>query len=186
MLLTRHYDQRPFDETVCNSIIANGGVKNHQKRCKMFAMKDSSNMVQNLVVCAMQGIRFGSINCLRWGGTKETGSQMKVCAIYSIRFTRMNYLWLGNTKEMVSQIKVCAIYGMGFSRMNCLRWDKRTEMVQYNKMCVIRDKQVCNQKCVRRPIITPTIAANNPCVLWANTCWYAIVSDWWNHDRRVP
>ena len=27
MLLTRHYDQRPFDETVCDAIIANGGVK---------------------------------------------------------------------------------------------------------------------------------------------------------------
>ena len=27
MLLTRHYDQRPFNETVCDAIIANGGVK---------------------------------------------------------------------------------------------------------------------------------------------------------------
>ena len=25
MLLTRHYDQRPFDETVCDAIITNGG-----------------------------------------------------------------------------------------------------------------------------------------------------------------
>ena len=65
MLLTRHYDQRPFDETVCDAIIANGGVKNHQKRCKMFVMEDASNTVQILVVCAMQGIRFSSINCLR-------------------------------------------------------------------------------------------------------------------------
>ena len=31
MLLTRHYDQRPFNETVCDAIIANDGVKNHQK-----------------------------------------------------------------------------------------------------------------------------------------------------------
>ena len=45
MLLTRHYDQRPFDETVCDAIIANAGVKNHQKRCKMFAMMDASNTV---------------------------------------------------------------------------------------------------------------------------------------------
>ena len=96
-------------------------------------MEDASNTVQILVACAMQGIRFSSINCLRWGGTKETGSQMKVCAIYNIRFTRMNCLWLGNTKETVSQIKVCAIYDMRFTWMNCLRWDKRTEMVQYNK-----------------------------------------------------
>ena len=38
MLLTRHYDQRPFDETVCDASIANGDVINHQKRCKTFAM----------------------------------------------------------------------------------------------------------------------------------------------------
>ena len=31
MLLTRHYDQRPFDETVCDAIIANGGVKTVKK-----------------------------------------------------------------------------------------------------------------------------------------------------------
>ena len=27
MLLTRHYDQRPFDETVCNALITDGDVK---------------------------------------------------------------------------------------------------------------------------------------------------------------
>ena len=32
MLLTRHYDQRPFDETVCDAIIANGDVKNPYKK----------------------------------------------------------------------------------------------------------------------------------------------------------
>ena len=31
MLLMRHYDQRPFDETVCDAIITNGGVKNPSK-----------------------------------------------------------------------------------------------------------------------------------------------------------
>ena len=186
MLLTQHYDQRPFDKTVCDAIIANGGVKKRQKRCKTFAMEDASNTVQILVACAIQGIRFSSINRFRWGGTKQTGSQMKVCAMYSIRFTRMNYLWLGYTKEMVSQMKMCAMYGMRFTWMNCLRWDKRTETVQYNKMCVIRGKQVCNQKCVRRSIITQTIAANKQCVLWANAWWYTIVSGWWNHHRRVP
>ena len=156
MLLTRHYDQRPFDETMCDVIIANGGVKNLQKRCKTFAMTDA-NTVQILVARAMQGIRFTSINCLRWGGTKET----------------------------VSQIKVCAIYGMWFTRMNYLRWDKRTEMVQLNKMCVIRGKQVCNRKCVGRPITTQMIPVNKPCVLWANDFWCTIVSDWWNHHRWV-
>ena len=65
ILLTRHYDQRPFAETVCDAIIANGGVKNRKKRCKTFAMTDASNTVQVLVACAMKGIRFSSINCLR-------------------------------------------------------------------------------------------------------------------------
>ena len=31
MLLTRHYNQRPFDEIVCDAIIANGGVKTVKK-----------------------------------------------------------------------------------------------------------------------------------------------------------
>ena len=53
LLLTRHYGQRPFDKTVCDAIIANGGVKNHQKRCKTFAMTDASNTVQILVACVM-------------------------------------------------------------------------------------------------------------------------------------
>ena len=58
----------------------------------MFAMEDASNTVQILVACAMQGIRFSSINYLRLGGTKETGNQMEVCVIYNIQFTQMNYL----------------------------------------------------------------------------------------------
>ena len=154
MLLTRHYNQRPFYKPMCHSIITNGGVQTHQKGCKTFVMEDASNTVQILVACAMQGIWFSSINYLRWGGKKETGSLMKACAMYSIRFTRMNCLWLADTKETISQIKVCAIYGMRFTRMNCLCWDKRIEMVQYNKMCVIGGNHVYNQKCVRRPIIT--------------------------------
>ena len=51
MLLTRHYDQRPFHETVCDALITNGDVKKHQKRCKTFAMEDASNMVQISCVC---------------------------------------------------------------------------------------------------------------------------------------
>ena len=121
-------------------------------------MTNASDTVQKLVVCAMWGIRLIYTNYLRWDITTETGCQIKVCAIYGIQFTQMN----------------------------CLRWAKRTETVQHNKMCVIRGKQVCNQKCVGRPITTLTIPVNKPCVLWANGCWYTIVSDWWNHHRRVP
>ena len=77
-----------------------------KKRCKTFAMAEPSNTVQILVACAMWGIRFSSMNCLRWGGRIETGSEMKVCVIYGIQSTRINCLWLGNTIEMVSQIGV--------------------------------------------------------------------------------
>ena len=79
-------------ETVCDAIIKNGGVRKPSKMCKTFAMTDASNTVKILVACAMQGIRFSSINCLRRVGTEETGSQMKACAIHIIRFTRMNCL----------------------------------------------------------------------------------------------
>ena len=128
MLLTWHYDQRPFDEIVCDATITNGGVQEPSKRCKTFAMVEPSNTVQILVACAMLGMRFSPMNFLRWGGTKETGSLMKASAIYNIRFTRMNCLWLDYTKEMVSQIKVCVIEGIRFRRINCLRLGNRTEM----------------------------------------------------------
>ena len=32
MLLTRHYDKRPFNETVCDAIISNSGVRNPSKK----------------------------------------------------------------------------------------------------------------------------------------------------------
>ena len=32
LLLTRHYNQRPFNETVCDALIANGGVKKPSKK----------------------------------------------------------------------------------------------------------------------------------------------------------
>ena len=84
MLLTQHYDHRLFDETVCDALIANGDVKNPPKRCKSFAMVDTSNMVQILVTCMMRGIRFNSMNYLRCGRRTKAGSQMKVCAIHDI------------------------------------------------------------------------------------------------------
>ena len=137
-------------------------------------------------VCVMYNIRFTRMNCLWLGKTKEKGSHMKVCAIYIIRFTQMNYLWLGNTKETVSQIKgVCDIrHAVHSDELFALRHENRN--VQMNKMCVIRGKQVCNRKCGRGPITTQTITPIKMCVLWANDCWYTIVSDWWKHHRRVP
>ena len=137
MLLTRHYDQRPFDESVCDALIANGDVKTHQKRCKTFAMADTSNTVRILDACAMRGIRLIHTNYLRWDRTTKTGSQIKVCAIYVIQFTPMNVLWWGGTTEMGSQMKVCAIYGIQFTRINYLWWGGTTEMGSHMKVCAM-------------------------------------------------
>ena len=116
--------------------------KKRLKRCKTFAMEDASNTVQILVACAMQGIRFSSINYLRWGGTKETGSQMKVCAMYNILFTRMNCLWLGSTKEMASQIKgVCDIrHAVHSDELFTLRHERRNGS---NEQDVCDMRQTC-------------------------------------------
>ena len=43
------------------------------------------------------------------------GSYIKVCAIEGIRFRRINCLRLGNRTEMVSQIKVSAIDRIHFT-----------------------------------------------------------------------
>ena len=48
MLLTRHYVQRPFNETMCDALIANGDVKKTRK-------------VQN--VCDGRAIKHGSYFC---------------------------------------------------------------------------------------------------------------------------
>ena len=52
-------------ETVCDAMIANGGVGKPSEMYNTFVMTDASNTVQILVACAIQGIRFSSINCLR-------------------------------------------------------------------------------------------------------------------------
>ena len=52
-------------ETVCYAIIANRAVCYLSEMYKTFAMTDASNTVQVLVACAMKGIWFSSINCLR-------------------------------------------------------------------------------------------------------------------------
>ena len=52
-------------ETVCDAIIANGGVRKPSKMYKMFAMTDESNTVQILVACAIQATQLTRSNCLR-------------------------------------------------------------------------------------------------------------------------
>ena len=52
MLLTRYYNHT-YEETVCDALITNRDVKNHQKRYKTIAMAEPSNTIHILVVCAI-------------------------------------------------------------------------------------------------------------------------------------
>ena len=113
-------------------------------------MMDASNTVQILVECAMKGIRLIQQNCLRWGRTTETGSQINVCAIYGIQFAPMNCLLLGSATKTVSRIKVCVIYDIRFTRTNYFQLGNTTETVQLNKMCVIHGKQPTRMNGARR------------------------------------
>ena len=92
MLLTRHYDQRPFDETVCDAIIANGGVKEPSKKmqnvCDEGYIEHGSDF--SCVCDAGHTVHFNELFAM--SRTNETRSQIKVCAIYDIQFASMNRL----------------------------------------------------------------------------------------------
>ena len=67
MLLTRHYDQRPFDETVRDAIIANGGVKEPSKKvqnvCDAGAIKHGSDF--SCVCDARHTVQFNELFAMR-------------------------------------------------------------------------------------------------------------------------
>ena len=83
MLLTRHYDQRPFDETVCDAIITNGGVKEPSKK------------VQN--VCDGGAIKHGSdFSCVC-----DAGHTVQSNELFAMRRNKRN----GQPKEGVCNIQ---------------------------------------------------------------------------------
>ena len=101
MLLTRHYDQRPFDETVCDAIIANGGVKNPSKK------------VQN--VCDGGCIKHGSdFSCVC-----DAGHTVNLFELFAMRQNNRNgqpYQCVCNIRHTVHSIepfsiRVCNING---------------------------------------------------------------------------
>ena len=79
-----------FDETMCEAIIANGGVKNPSKKvqsvCDDRCIKHGSEF--SCVCDAGHMVQLNELFVMR--RHKRTGSQMKACAIYNIRFTGMN------------------------------------------------------------------------------------------------
>ena len=91
MLLTRHYDQRPFDETVCDAIIANGSVKNRQKVQNSYdggCIKHGSDF--SCVCDAEHTVQFNELFAMRWN--KRNGQPDEgVCDIQHA-VTRMNCL----------------------------------------------------------------------------------------------
>jgi hypothetical protein len=72
MLLTRHYDQRPFDETVCDAIIANGGVKKPLKK------------MQN--ICDDRCIKHGSEFSCMW----DEGHTVQFKELFAMRRNKRN------------------------------------------------------------------------------------------------
>ena len=83
ILLTRHYDQRPFDETVCDALIANEDVKNRQN-------------MQN--ICDGGDIKHGS----DFSYVCDAGHTVDLYKLFVIR----------QTTEMGNHINVCVIYGI--------------------------------------------------------------------------
>ena len=69
----RHYDQRTFDETVCDAIITNGGVKEPSKKvktvCDGSAIKHGSNF--SCVCDAGHTVQFNELFEMR--GNKRNG-----------------------------------------------------------------------------------------------------------------
>ena len=67
MLLTRHYDQRPFDETVCDALIANSDVKKLSKKmqniCDGGAIKHGSDF--SCVYDAGHTVQFNELFAMR-------------------------------------------------------------------------------------------------------------------------
>ena len=63
----QHYDQRPFDETVCDAIITNGGVKNPPKKvqniCDDECIKHGSDF--SCVCDARHTIQFNELFAMR-------------------------------------------------------------------------------------------------------------------------
>jgi hypothetical protein len=110
MLIMQHYNQRPFTETVCDALVANGGVRKPSKMIQIVCdARDIKHDADYSCVCDMRHI-VHSNELFAMSIITKIVRQMKVCAIYDIQFTQKKCLGLGNTTEMVGQIKgVCDI-----------------------------------------------------------------------------
>lgn len=148
MVQKRYYNQRPFDETMCDAINANNAIKTSKKMqnvcdgrdikhdsyqscmCdawhtvpsnELFAMrKNNRNGQPEEGVCDIRHtVHSYELFALR--KHNRNGKPYQVCAIYGIRFTRTNYFLLGNTTETVQFSKMCVICSIQFTQMNCLQ-----------------------------------------------------------------
>ena len=99
MLLTRHYDQRPFDEMVCDAIMANGGVKEPSKK------------VQN--VCDGGAIKHGSdFSCVC-----DVGHTVNPFELFAMRKNNIN----GQPYQYVCDIRHTVRSGELFAIRECNR-----------------------------------------------------------------
>lgn len=90
MLLTRHYNERPFKETACDALIANDDViKPSNKIQNVCDGKDIKHDSDCSCVCNVwHTVHSNELFAMRI--IAETVIQMKVCVIYNMQFTRMN------------------------------------------------------------------------------------------------
>ena len=97
MLLTRHYDQRPFDETVCDALVANADVNKPSKKmqniCDGGDIKHSSDF--SYVCDAGHTVDPTELFAMRQNNRNGQPYQC-VCVIYDIQFAPMNCVLLGN------------------------------------------------------------------------------------------
>ena len=86
--LTQRYDQRTFDETVCDALITN----KVQNICDGGAIKHGSNFS---FVCD-SGHTVNPFELFAMRQNNRNGSHVNVCAIYGIQFAPMKRLPLGS------------------------------------------------------------------------------------------
>ena len=92
MLLTQHYDQRPFDEIVCDALIANSDVIKSSKKIQNVCNGVHNKHVSDYSCVCDAWHTVHSNELFAMSLTTEKGSQIKVRAIYGIQFTLMNCL----------------------------------------------------------------------------------------------
>ena len=120
MLLTRHYDQRPFDETVCDALITNDAVRKPSKMIQtIFDVADIKHDSEFSCVCDEgHTVQFNELFAMR---QKNRNGQPDEC-VCDIRHTVHSdelFVIRQHKRNRQPNEGVCDIHHR-FTRMNCL------------------------------------------------------------------